>query len=290
MPITLDPEEKTADGIVSRRVVVDGPYEPVPGRLTVPDGVPAPDTLLLLGHGGGGGKDDARFSALANRFTAELGAATLVLDGPAHGERLPKIDDPVERFRAGRLALVDPEMPGRFAAEYRAGVDQLRAEGIGTGPLLYAGFSMGTLLGVPAVAHLGEVAAAVFGVGGVPAVGGVGQLVRAVASEAAGAMVDELDDAALRGRIVLDAAARVPASTQVLMINTTRDVVFPIDHAFQLFDAFTCPKRIAFWGGGHTDLGTEAIGLAIDFLRRVRDRTAAATADDHRDDTEMGAW
>lgn len=286
MPITLDPEEKTEYGVVSRRVVVDGPYEAVPGRLTVPEGEPSPSTLLLLGHGGGGGKDQERFGALAARFTAELGAATLVLDGPAHGERLPKIDDPVERFRAGRLALVDPEMPGRFAAEYRAAVDQLRAEGVGNGPLLYAGFSMGTLLGVPAVAHLGEVAAAVFGVGGVPAVGGVGQLVRAVAGEAAGAMVDELDDAALRGRIVLGAAATVPASTQVLMINTTRDVVFPVDHAFQLFDAFTCPKRIAFWDGGHTDLGSEAIGLAIDFLRRVCERgpkTDGSAAD-------VGAW
>lgn len=286
MPIELDAEEKTGDGVVSRRVVVDGPHEPVPGRLTVPDGVPQPEALVLLGHGGGGGKDQARFGALAARFCAELEAAVLVLDGPAHGERLPKIDDPVERFRAGRLALVDPEMPARFAAEHRAAVDQLRERGMGAGPLLYAGFSMGTLLGVPAVAHLGEVAAAVFGVGGVPAVGGVGQLVRAVAGEAAGAVVDELDDAALRGRIVLEAAARVPRTTQVLMVNTTRDVVFPIDHAFKLFDAFTCPKRIAFWEGGHTDLGSEAIGLAIDFLRRAGARAEATNADD----AEIGAW
>lgn len=270
MPLTLDPVEPTADPAVqSRRVVVDGPTEAVPGRLFLPAGAATPDTLLLLGHGGGGGKDAERFAQLAIRFTTELGAATLVLDGPAHGERAPQIDDPVERFRAGRRALVDPNMPARFAAEYRAAVHQVRATGIGTTTLLYAGFSMGTLLGVPAVAHLGEVAAAVFGVGGVPAVGGVGQLVRAIAGDAAAQVVDELDDAPLRGRIVTAAAARVQG-TQVLMINTTDDVVFPIANAFELFDAFSCPKRIAFWEGGHTDLGAEAIRLAIDFLARVR--------------------
>lgn len=267
MPLTIDPAEVSAS-VIARRVVVDGPTEAVPGRLFVPAGDETPDTLLLLGHGGGGGKDNERFGDLATRFTTALGAATLVLDGPAHGERLPKIDNPVERFRAGRLALVDPDMPARFAAEYRAAVDQLREIGVGRTTLLYAGFSMGTLLGVPAVAHLGEVAGAVFGVGGVPAVGGVGTLVRAVAGEAAAAVVDELDDAPLRGRIVLEAAARIEG-TQVLMINTTRDVVFPVANAFELFDAFTCPKRIAFWEGGHTDLSAEAIGLAIDFLARV---------------------
>lgn len=272
MPITLDPPdtpEELADTVASRRVVIDGPYEAVPGRLTVPAGDPTPETLLLLGHGGGGGKDEGRFPAIAARFAAELGAAVLVIDGPAHGERKPTGADPEETFRLGRQALVDPDMPQRFAEEYRAAVDACREAGIGTGPLLYAGFSMGTLLGVPAVAHLGEVAGAVFGVGGVPAVGGVGELVRAIAGDRAAEVVNELDDAALRGKILLEAAGRV-TDTQVLMINTTRDVVFPVANAFELFDTFTCPKRIAFWEGGHTDLTAEAIGLAIDFLDRVR--------------------
>jgi pimeloyl-ACP methyl ester carboxylesterase len=273
MTITLDPPdtpEEFADQVVGRRVVVDGPHEPVPGRLTVPAGNPTPTTLVLLGHGGGGGKDEGRFPALAVRFATGLDAAVLVLDGPAHGERRPVGTDPVDTFRLGRKALVDPDMPRRFAEEYRAAVDALRAEGIGTGPLLYAGFSMGTLLGVPAVAHLGEVAGAVFGVGGVPAEGGVGELVRGSAGDQVADIVNELDDVELRGRILLEAAAEL-SDTQVLMINTTRDIVFPVENAFELFDTFTCPKRIMFWEGGHTDLTSEAIGLATDFLVRVRD-------------------
>lgn len=271
MPLRLDPPQPTStdgDGVIVRRVVVDGPYEPVPGRLTVPAATSEPDTLLLLGHGGGGTKDDGRIGALATRFTVALGAATLALDGPVHGERQPTHADRAERFRMTRRALVDPTMPQRFAEEHRAGVDQCRDIGIGTGPLLYAGFSMGTLLGVPIVAHLGDVTAAVFGIGGVPAPGGVAQLVRSVAGDAAADIVDEEDDAAQRGAIVLEAARRI-ARTRVLMLNVTRDVVFPIANAFELFDAFTCPKTIAFWDGEHTTLSAEAIDFAIAFFERA---------------------
>jgi len=277
----FDPPEP--DGaVVRRRVEVDGPYGIVPGRLVTPAGNDAPSRLVLLGHGGGGGKDEGRFPQLAARFALGLDAAALVIDGPVHGERAPQIDDPIERFKAGRRALVDPEMPARFTKDWRASVDACRAEGIGSGPLLYAGFSMGTVLGVPAVAGLGEVAGAVFGVGGVPAQGGVANLIRNVAGDEAADLVEELDDAELRGRIMLDAAITI-TDTQVLMVNTTEDVVFPIDGALQLFRALPCPKRIAFWEGGHTELGSEAIGLAIDFLDRVA--SGAIT-----DEGGMGAW
>lgn len=276
MTLRLDPPDtpNAATDVVVRRIVVDGPTGPVPGRLTVPAHNSSPRSLLLLGHGGGGTKDEGRVGSLAARFSAALDAATLVLDGPAHGERQPTHADPIERFRMTRRALIDPTMPQRFAEDHRAAVDQCREVGIGTGPLLYAGFSMGTLLGVPIVAHLGDVAAAVFGIGGVPAPGGVGTLVRTVAGDAVADIVDEEDDAALRGGIVVEAARRI-VGTHVLMVNVTRDVVFPIANAFQLFDAFSCPKVIAFWDGEHTTLSPDAIDLAITFLDRGRQEDGA---------------
>jgi pimeloyl-ACP methyl ester carboxylesterase len=256
--------------VVRRRVEVDGAGGMVPGALTLPATNERPSTLLLLGHGGGGGKDERQFPAMAARLATELDCAVLAIDGPAHGERAPKGDDPAAVFRAGRRALVDPEMPARFADDWARSVEAVRADGIGTTTLLYAGFSMGTLLGVPAVAHLGAaVHGAVFGVGGVPRVGGVGDLVRAIAGDAAAAVVDEEDDAPLRGRIVVAAAREVAPTTQVLMINMTRDIVFPIAGAFELFDAFSCPKRIAFWEGGHTELPPESMAMARSFLRGV---------------------
>jgi len=267
---------------VRRRLEVDGQTGTVPGLLTLPAAGATPPTLLLLGHGGGGGKDERRFPEMAARFAAELDAAVLAIDGPAHGERAPKGDDPVTVFRAGRRALVDPDMPARFADDWARSVAACRDAGIGVTTLLYAGFSMGTLLGVPAVAHLGDVHGAVFGVGGVPRQGGVADLVRGIAGVAAATIVEEEDDAALRGRIVVEAARRV-TGTEVLMLNMTKDVVFPISGAFELFDAFTCPKRIAFWEGGHTELPPEAMAMAHAFFRRViaRDDAAAGT---------VGAW
>lgn len=255
-----------------RTLEVDGPNGTVPGRLTLADDNDAPATLVLLGHGGGGGKDEERMVAVAARFATELDAAVLAIDGPVHGTRAPTAERPVDAFRAGRKALVDPDMPQRFAEDWRVSVDACRADGIGTGDLLYVGYSMGTLLGVPAVAHLGEVAGAVFGVGGVPRAGGVADLVRSVAGAAAAAIVEEEDDAALRGRIVVEAARRIQG-TQVLMINMTQDIVFPVSGAMELFDAFTCPKRISFWEGGHTDLPPESMRAAIQFLQGVVART-----------------
>lgn len=255
-------------GIDRRPLTIPGPDGPVPALVFTPARDHQPERLVLLGHGGGGGKDHPRFQRLAAQLARALGAATLVLDGPVHGDRQPRDGTPLERFRAGRRALIDPELPTRFAEEWRAGIALLRREGIGGGALGYAGFSMGVLLGVPVVASLGEVRAAVFGVGGVPAPGGVAQLIGDLAGPEAAAIAEEEDDADRRGRIVLDAATRL-GPTEVLMLNTTGDRVFPPANAFALFDAIPGAKRIAFWPGGHTDLSGEAIELAIAFLDRA---------------------
>jgi hypothetical protein len=62
------------------------------------------------------------------------------------------------------------------------------------------------------------------------------------------------------------------------MINMTRDVVVPVSGAFELFDAFPCPKRIAFWEGGHTELPPESMAMARAFFGRVIARASEPAA------------
>ena len=246
-----------------RRIDADG----VPGLLYTPDAA-GPFPLVLVGHGGGGGKDQERFVALSKRICDAGPFAVLVIDGPVHGERAPNTGDEAEDFRTVRKALVDPDTPVRFTEDWRRSIDAVAGDPeVDATRLGYCGFSMGVLLGVPVVAGLGTVRAAVFGVGGVPVPGGVGELVRGLlGNEEAAKLIDEEDDAELRGRIVLDAAAKL-TDTDVLMINMSQDVVFPVSGALELFAALPGPKRMMLWEGGHVALPPESIQHAIRFLR-----------------------
>ncbi|HVM52518.1 MAG TPA: hypothetical protein VM262_04930 [Acidimicrobiales bacterium] len=243
---------------------VDGPNGPVPSLLITPD---APAALVALGHGGGGSKDQPRMVSLAERYATALGAAVLAIDGPVHGERVPAIEDREERFRTVRRTLSDPSTPARMAQDWRVALGHARAvAGVGDAPAGYVGFSMGTLLGVPTVAAIAEIRAAVFGLGGLVRRGGVPDVARAAGmNERVAAIIAEEDDPEARNQAVRDAAVQL-AGREVLMLNMTRDEGFPIDGALELFALFPGPKRMAIWEGGHLELPGEAIDLSIRFL------------------------
>ena len=102
---------------------------------------------------------------------------------------------------------------------------------------------MGAIFGVPTVAALASIKAAVFVVGGVPAGGGI-------------------EDPPLRP-LLLKAASKLGQS-QVLMVNTTQDEIFPVEGVHELFDAIPGPnKRLMFWEGKHDDWPPEAIDHTI---------------------------
>jgi dienelactone hydrolase len=249
--------------------VAEGPTGPVPALLVGVGDAKAPRPLVLLGHGGGGSKDQPRMGQLAERFATALGAAVLLVDGPVHGQRAPDIDDAEERFRTVRRTLSDPATPGRMAEDWRAAIAHARGlADLADSPAGYVGFSMGTLLGVPTVAAIDEIRAAVFGLGGLVRSGGVPDVARAAGlDERVARIIAEEDDPEARNRAVRDAAVRL-GDRQVLMLNMTLDEAFPVDGALELFALFPGPKRMALWEGGHLELPAEAIDLAVRFLAR----------------------
>ena len=207
----------------------------IPGRLYEPDGATG---LLLLGHGGGGSKDDDRFVELGRQYADQTGLAVVCIDGPAHGERAPASGDTHDDERTIRRVIFQggPQMVN----DWQATVAALSS----IGPAVaYVGFSMGMMFGAPTVAAMPSIRAAVFGVGGIP--------------------VEARDKAAWLG-----VAARLE-HPQILMLNMTQDTIFPTDGVLEFFAAIPGhKKRLMFWEGGHVGLPAESIRQSVQFLNR----------------------
>jgi pimeloyl-ACP methyl ester carboxylesterase len=169
--------ETTSDGVTQRHFLVDG----VPGVLWCPAGADGSRPLVLLGHGGGEGKQSPALVARARRYVTELGFAVAAIDAPGFGERPRSEDDLafIARMRALReagpsadygrqVARYGAELAVRAIPEWRATLDALAAAawcGAG-GPVGYFGVSFGSLVGVPLVAAEPRITAAVFGLVG----------------------------------------------------------------------------------------------------------------------------
>jgi dienelactone hydrolase len=197
--------------------------------------------LLLLGHRGTLSKDDSRCIELARRYAAGTGLAVVCIDAPAHGERSPNTGDPREDFEAVVAMATGPQ--DVTVPDWQSVCDELRTIGE---PLAYVGFSMGAMMGIPVAASLRTIGAAVFWAAGLPP-----------ASPANG-----------QPSSFIDAAARLGHS-EVLMVNTTDDAIFPSDAAFDLFRAITArQKRLSFWPGDHDTEPDEALDMSIAFVNR----------------------
>jgi pimeloyl-ACP methyl ester carboxylesterase len=213
------------------RIETDG----IPAKLYDPGDATG---VLLLGHGGGGSKDDELFVGLGRQYAEQTGLAVVCIDGPAHGERAPSSGDPHEDERTIRRAMFQagPQMVSDWTktAESLASI----------GPAVaYVGFSMGMMFGAPTVAAMPSIKAAVFGVGGIP-------------GEA-------------RDREAWLGVARKLEHPQVLMLNMTQDAIFKPADSLEWFAAIPGhKKRIMFWEGGHVGLPAEAIRQSVDFIRK----------------------
>ena len=210
----------------------------VPARLFVPGGA---QRVLLFGHGGGHSKDAPRFVALARRYAEEVGLAVVCIDAVDHGERR----------RAGAGGGLPRQwhssVSDQMVRDWSDTVDGLSS----IGPAVaYVGFSMGAMFGVPTVAAMASVSAAVFVVGGIPTGGWI-------------------DDAPLASALA-EAAGRLEHA-DVLMLNTSDDEVFSIADVQVLFDAVRArSKQLSWWSGSHDEWPDEMIDVSIDFLRRQR--------------------
>jgi dienelactone hydrolase len=220
---------------------------PAPAVLFVPVS-DAPLPLVLLGHGAHQSKDDPIAQILAKTIARGVPAAVALMDAPGHGERraVGSSDEEYDRDVHGRMA--DPTGDAALVAEWTAIAAAARAAAsIVSGPLGYAGFSMGALLGLSIVADLPEVRSAMFALGGTWNVS------------------DEND---ARNARVRDGAQRL-GEREVLMLNMTRDEHFPIAGAIDVLELIPGPKRMGVWAGTHAEIPPEAMKQVNDFFART---------------------
>jgi dienelactone hydrolase len=208
----------------------------IPGRLYDPGDARG---LLLFGHGGGHSKDSERCVRLSRSYAEQTGLAVVCIDAMDHGERKP------QAVSAGLPPQWHSNAAGQMVADWQTTAEALSSIGAA---VAYVGFSMGMIFGVPTVASMASIKAAVFGVGGIPTGAGI-------------------EDPPLRA-LLLDVASRLEYP-QVLMLNMTHDEIFPIDGAHAFFDAIAGrKKRLMFWEGDHDSWPAEAIRHSVDFINK----------------------
>lgn len=207
-----------------------------PGLLWLPDGEEGPLPLVLIQHPGMGSKDDALVAGPARAWATTHRWACLGLDAPGHGERA--VPDPFAAMR-------DPEeaaaMAAQFAGEVAATVDALAERyPIHVGRLGYYGYSLGAMLGVPAVAGDGRFRAAVF------AAAGTGSLSGPAAGE--GSHLAGLVGVAVR------------------IIAKERDEVVSPDATMELYAGLPGERDLVTLPGGHFAVGDDVVGAAEEWL------------------------
>lgn len=158
--------EQSKYGVTERRFDLKVGNEVVPGMLWLPEDASGPRPKVLFGHGGSQHKKVAHIRSFAKRLAAH-GWASVAIDGPDHGDRIPE-----ERRGENTLArLSGAELKQRQVQavdEWRATLDAVEAlEDVGAGPTGYWGVSMGTIFGVPLCAAESRIRCAVLGLMGV---------------------------------------------------------------------------------------------------------------------------
>lgn len=209
--------------------------EPAPGLLVLPAGE-GPHPLVVIQHPGMGSKDDYFVRDVAMRWAAR-GWACMGLDAPLHGER--RTHDPMgllrDRDQFGTLAA-------QFAEELTAAVTQVgNRYPVDLTRLGYVGYSLGSMLGLAAVAADGRYRAAAF------CLIGEGGLVGTAA-----------DPASPVGRLG-GVAVRVVAKTQ--------DEFFSREATEALYAALPGEKDLVWRPGGHFEIGPDVIASAEEWLR-----------------------
>src|SRR5690606_10002616 len=117
-------------------------------------------------HGGSGHKRDKPTSDLANRLTAELGAAVLAIDGPWQGERCPYPNEPPHQLRDRFLQhwRTEPAIAAYVEDWLSALAFVLReTPALESSSMGLYGVTMGTAYWLPVISQLDQIKTAVLG-------------------------------------------------------------------------------------------------------------------------------
>ncbi|OAI40530.1 hypothetical protein AYO38_05870, partial [bacterium SCGC AG-212-C10] len=158
MPPTLHTRENLVAGLREINFTFDLNGESVPGLVYMPtEHEDEPMPFVLVQHPGMGSKEDYFVADIA-RLWAQRGWVVGGLDAPMHGDR--RDHNPMGLFRQRDRY---PEIASAFAAEVTQAIDLLAANyPIDMARLGFAGYSLGSMLGLPAVALDGRFKAAAF--------------------------------------------------------------------------------------------------------------------------------
>jgi dienelactone hydrolase len=209
--------------------------EHVPGLLYLPIEHADPMPFVLIQHPGMGSKEDY-FVAEVARAWARRGWICGGLDAPLHGERASA--DPMSLFRNPDRY---PEIRAQFAAEVTTMLDLLSERfPIDMSRVGFVGYSMGSMLGIPAVARDGRFKAAAF------CLVGEGGLAGAV--EGPDADIPQLQGVATR------------------VVGKLQDQIIPRERTEALYNALPGKKDIRWLPGGHFEIGPDVIKLAEEWL------------------------
>jgi pimeloyl-ACP methyl ester carboxylesterase len=206
--------------------------ERVPGILVLPVEIEGRLPLVLIQHPGTASKEDY-FVREPARAWARRGWACAGIDAPFHGDRDPY--DPMSVFREpGRFDQVVEQ----FSREVSTTIDLLAEQyPIELGRVGYVGYSMGSMLGIPAVARDGRFKAAAFCLVGE---GGIGGNTVSYA--------DRLGTVAVR------------------IVGKLQDDLIPRASTEALYNALPGEKDIIWLPGGHFEIGPDVVKAAGDWL------------------------
>jgi len=215
----------------------------VNGRLLLPRAAGGRRPLALVGHGAGGAHDAPYMDAVAGPWV-RAGAAVASIDFPLHGERRSaKLSEPLLAALLGEADGVAPlavDFAAQAVLDLRRALDALAEHPeVDAARSVYAGFSLGTLLGALFCAAEPRLRAAALAVGG-----------------------------AGFGPAAIDPARHIArfAPRPVLFVNATRDARIPRARAEALHAAAADPKQVLWFDCGHAELPGRALKAMWTFL------------------------
>ena len=235
MATAFSSSEDIVGDIREIRFFVEVAGERVPGLVCLPTESPEPMPLVLMQHPGMGSKDDYFVRDIAMAWARR---------GWACGESTHRFTATAPNmipWRCFASPNVTREIRAQFAAEVTATIDSLAAElPIDITRLGFIGYSLGSMLGIPAVARDGRFKVAAFclvGEGGI-----------------AGSATGDESDVAKLGNVA------------VRIVGKTKDELIPRAATEALFAALPGEKDIVWLPGGHFEIGPDVVKAAGDWI------------------------